>query len=135
LEKYHLHYSYLDNLVKFSDKRLYSAFNCLLLKNTFHLLKYLSANSNPHIAQHYLTQDWNQYLKNFDAEVEKGDQVYYPYVTNSLEEKTIKWIWFLGAKYVFQWIVEFAQGITELEKMGIYHADLAVRNTIRVARG
>jgi hypothetical protein len=97
LKKHHLKYSVSDNLIKFSDKRLYLAFNCLLLKNTFHLLKHLSANSNPHIVQHYLTQDWNQKLTIFDAEVEKGDQVYYPYVTNGLEEKTIKWIWFLGA--------------------------------------
>jgi hypothetical protein len=32
-----------------------------------------------------------------------------------------------------RWISDIALGIAELESLGIYHADLALRNTIRVA--
>jgi hypothetical protein len=41
----------------------------------------------------------------------------------------------LGKDYVFKWIIEIAIGIAELEEIGIYHADLQLRNTIRVTRG
>jgi tRNA A-37 threonylcarbamoyl transferase component Bud32 len=46
----------------------------------------------------------------------------------------LHWIWFLGIEYVFKWIIDIAIGIAELEELGIYHADLAFRNTIRVSR-
>jgi hypothetical protein len=50
-----------------------------------------------------------------------------------LEEKTLRWIWFLGIEYVYKWIIEIAIGIAELEELGIYQAALAFRNTIRVS--
>jgi tRNA A-37 threonylcarbamoyl transferase component Bud32 len=46
----------------------------------------------------------------------------------------LRWIWFLGIEYVFKWIYEIAEGIGELEGLGIYHIDLALRNTIKVTR-
>jgi tRNA A-37 threonylcarbamoyl transferase component Bud32 len=36
---------------------------------------------------------------------------------------------------MMKWITNIAIGIAELEELGIYHADLALRNTIRVTRG
>jgi tRNA A-37 threonylcarbamoyl transferase component Bud32 len=41
----------------------------------------------------------------------------------------------LGEDYVMKWIANIAIGIAELEELGIYHADLALRNTIRVTLG
>jgi predicted Ser/Thr protein kinase len=38
----------------------------------------------------------------------------------------------MGKNSIFQWIVDIAAGILELEQLGIYHSDLAFRNTIRV---
>jgi tRNA A-37 threonylcarbamoyl transferase component Bud32 len=36
---------------------------------------------------------------------------------------------------LFRWIRDIALGVAELEEVGIYHADLALRNTIRVTHG
>jgi hypothetical protein len=69
------------------------------------------------------------------VQVELGDRVYYPFITDGLEEKTLHWIWFLGNEYVYMWICDIAKGIAELEEMGIYHTDLGLRNTIRVTKG
>ena len=41
----------------------------------------------------------------------------------------------MGIEYVYKWIIDIAIGIAELEELGIYHADMAVRNTIRVRHG
>jgi hypothetical protein len=38
----------------------------------------------------------------------------------------------LGPAHVFGWIRDIALGVEELERLGIYHADLWFRNTIRI---
>jgi RIO-like serine/threonine protein kinase len=38
----------------------------------------------------------------------------------------------LGPAHVFGWIRDIALGVEELESLGIYHADLKFRNTIRI---
>jgi hypothetical protein len=38
----------------------------------------------------------------------------------------------LGPSHVFGWIRDIALGVEELESLGIYHADLWFRNTIRI---
>jgi hypothetical protein len=38
----------------------------------------------------------------------------------------------LGPANVFGWIRDIALGVEELERLGIYHADLGIRNTIRI---
>jgi hypothetical protein len=38
----------------------------------------------------------------------------------------------LGPSHVFEWIKDIAFGIEELESLGIYHADLWFRNTIKI---
>jgi RIO-like serine/threonine protein kinase len=38
----------------------------------------------------------------------------------------------LGPAHVFGWIRNIALGVEELESLGIYHADLNFRNTIRI---
>jgi hypothetical protein len=40
----------------------------------------------------------------------------------------------LGPANVFGWIRDIALAIEELESLGIYHADLAFRNTIKVTQ-
>jgi glucan biosynthesis protein len=40
----------------------------------------------------------------------------------------------LGPANVFGWIIDIALAIEELEKLGIYHADLWFRNTIKVTQ-
>lgn len=40
----------------------------------------------------------------------------------------------MGKEHIFKWIADTAEGIAELEQMGIYHADLTLRNTIRISR-
>jgi tRNA A-37 threonylcarbamoyl transferase component Bud32 len=67
--------------------------------------------------------------------VEKGDAVDCPFLIDDLYAKTLHWILLLGRKYVMKWITNIAIGIAELEELGIYHADLAFRNTIRVTHG
>jgi hypothetical protein len=39
----------------------------------------------------------------------------------------------LGPAHVFGWIIDIALGVEELENLGIYHADLGIRNTIKIA--
>ena len=41
----------------------------------------------------------------------------------------------MGPIHVLRWITDIALGICELEKLGIYHADLYFRNTIKVSKG
>jgi hypothetical protein len=38
----------------------------------------------------------------------------------------------LGPSHVFGWIRDIALGVEELESLGIYHADLEIRNIIRI---
>jgi hypothetical protein len=40
----------------------------------------------------------------------------------------------LGPANVFGWIRDIAKAIEELESLGIYHADLRFRNTIKVTQ-
>jgi predicted Ser/Thr protein kinase len=50
----------------------------------------------------------------------------------SSEENAEKWFQLMGDSYILEWIIDIAQAIPELEEMGIYHADIALRNTIRI---
>jgi hypothetical protein len=47
----------------------------------------------------------------FDALVERGDDIIYPYFSYGLEDKAVKWIWFMSPEYVFRWIIDIALGI------------------------
>jgi hypothetical protein len=38
----------------------------------------------------------------------------------------------LGPAHIFGWMKDIALGVEELENLGIYHADLWFRNTIRI---
>jgi hypothetical protein len=39
----------------------------------------------------------------------------------------------LGPAHVFGWIRDITLGVEELESLGIYHADLWIKNTIRIS--
>ena len=41
----------------------------------------------------------------------------------------------MGPIHIYKWIIHIALGINELEDLGIYHADLFFRNTIKVTKG
>jgi hypothetical protein len=66
--------------------------------------------------------------------VERGRELHFPEKGESLEERILNWIRMLGPANVFGWIRDIALAVEELESLGIYHADLAFRNTIKVAQ-
>ena len=61
--------------------------------------------------------------------VEKGDNNYSNYQASS---DLSHYIWEIGFKYVIEWIIRIAKGISELEECGIFHCDLVFRNTIKI---
>jgi hypothetical protein len=87
-----------------------------------------------YIAEHSL--DLTYHLANastFKALVEHGDYMNSPYHSSNGNERMGKWIWSFDASHVFEWIISIARAVLELESLGIYHADLELRNTIKIS--
>ena len=43
-----------------------------------------------------------------------------------------QYLWDFGFLNVIEWIISIAKGIFELERLGIFHCDLNLRNTIKI---
>ena len=119
---------------------VFEKINYLLFVNFAKNIKYLSKCKRElsFIADHYFD---SRYLRQqssavnltcFQFDIERG-LVSFSNPNEHSDQYYIQLLWEWGLPEVVNWIHCFAEGILELQQLGIFHQDLCVRNTIQIS--
>ena len=112
----------------------------LMFQNHIKMVRYLSYHRDSlwFVAEYYfqkqlVVKDTNHNCQSFTLILEEGMEDY-ANLNKSSEKQYIKYFISKGKKELFTWLSCLIKGVLELQGMGIFHADLELRNTIKLEK-